>query len=165
MFFVVAGQNKLTWDEIDSGWSDPACLEQHLIGGLSEKDARAFLTKCGVTEAALQDVILTSCKELDPSGEDDRQSIGYHCFSLGLHADIASGEIAQGHTPDLASFALRPGDWDALTARFLKSLPDDGVRVWVKRLASTPRFDERAGRAAWSAVDDAAQDAAWESPS
>ncbi len=32
VFFVLAGQNKLTCDEVDSDWSDPTFLEQHLIG-------------------------------------------------------------------------------------------------------------------------------------
>ena len=33
---------------------------------------------------------------------------------------------------------------------------------WIERLALTPRFDERAGRAAFSAQGSPAQDAAWE---
>ncbi len=114
-------------------------------------------------EAALQDVILASSKEVDPSSRAEGRTIGYHCFSLGLHADIAAEEMAQGQTPDPASFALRPGNWDALAERFLKSLPDNSKRVWIERLALTPRFEETAARTAWSAVEDAAQSAAWES--
>jgi hypothetical protein len=33
-------------------------MEQHLVGGLSEGDARQYLTKCGVADRPLQDAVL-----------------------------------------------------------------------------------------------------------
>jgi hypothetical protein len=48
VFLVLAGRDRLTWDEVDPGWADPASLEQHLLGGLSSHDAVSFLTKCGI---------------------------------------------------------------------------------------------------------------------
>ena len=43
---VLAGRDRLTWDEVDPGWDDSASLEQHLLGGLSAQDAASFLAKC-----------------------------------------------------------------------------------------------------------------------
>jgi tetratricopeptide (TPR) repeat protein len=82
--------------------------------------------------------------------------------SLGLCADIVHAERRSGREPEPETLRLRPQDWEALARRFLKSLASDAVRRWIERLAMTPRFDELAGRAAFSPERSAAQDAEWE---
>ncbi|MGA2596621.1 MAG: hypothetical protein ABSH09_06460 [Bryobacteraceae bacterium] len=152
---VIAGQNRLTWDEADPRWNDPHHLERHLVGGLSEHDARLFLEKCEITNPALQNAILSTAH--DP--EDN----GTHCFSLALCADIVHAERrASGHDPEPASLRLGPQNWEDLASRFLKSLDSDAEGRWIFRLAITPRFDELAARAAFSEYSSAAQDHAWE---
>ena len=148
---VIAGQNRLTWDEIDPEWKKH--LDQHLVGGLSEKDARLFLDDCGVKEGRLQNAILATSKEEDG---------GFHCYSLGLCVDIVDSERSRGlHTaPESLHFA--PQDWEKLAHRFLKSLGSNAEARWIERLALTPRFDEKAARKAFSADQTTAQDAAWE---
>src|ERR1700682_5054687 len=60
---VIVGQNCLNWDEAEPAWADH--LEQHLVGGLSEADARQFLGKCAIDDAALQAAILATAHEPD----------------------------------------------------------------------------------------------------
>ena len=148
---VVAGQNRLTWDEADRNWADH--LDQHLIGGLSETDARRFLAGFAVG-VALQDAILATAKETDGGG--------YHCYSLGLCADIVAAERRKGQEPLPETLQFRPQDWEVLARRFLKSLDSDTERRWIERLALTPPFDEAAARATFSAQPSVAQDAEWE---
>jgi tetratricopeptide (TPR) repeat protein/GTPase SAR1 family protein len=149
---VIAGQNRLDWEEAEPAWAEN--LDQHLVGGLSEIDARQFLVNCGIDGAELQDAILATARETDGGG--------YHCFSLGLCADIVHAERRSGREPETETLRLRPQDWEALARRFLKSLPSDAERRWIERLALTPRFDEPAGRAAFSPERSVAQDAEWE---
>jgi hypothetical protein len=97
---VVAGQNRLTWDEADRNWADH--LDQHLIGGLSETDARRFLAGFAIG-VALQDAILATAKETDGGG--------YHCYSLGLCADIVAPSVAKARSrsPKRCNSARRTG--------------------------------------------------------
>jgi hypothetical protein len=148
---VIAGQNRLTWEDAEPEWS--GFLDQHVIGGLSEMDARFFLGECQIEAADLQNAILATAREADG---------GHHCFSLGLCADIVYAERQDGHEPVAETLTLRPGDWEALSRRFLKSLSSDAERRWVEILALTPRFDEAAARCAFSSQHSAAQDEAWE---
>jgi tetratricopeptide (TPR) repeat protein len=149
---VIAGQNRLSWDEIDPNWAEH--LDQHLVGGLSEKDARAFLSDCGIDSETLQDVVLATALEADG---------GHHCFSLGLCADIIVAEQNRGIDTSPESLKYTPQDWECLARRFLKSLASDGEVRWIERLATSLRFDEPAARAAFSEAHSAAQDAAWAS--
>ncbi len=148
---VIAGQNRLNWEDLDPRWSE--YLNQQTVGGLSENDARSFLAACGIASAALQDAILATSRQ---PGD------GYHCFSLGLCADIVYAERRGGHEPEPRSLQLGPGDWEELARRFLKSLGSEPTRRWIERLAMTPRFDEAAARKAFSAEHSAAQDVEWE---
>jgi tetratricopeptide (TPR) repeat protein len=148
---VIAGQNRLSWDEADPDWANH--LEQHLVGGLSEDDARSFLAKCDINAMDLQKSILATSKE---------STSGYHCFSLGLCADIVANERKTGEEPAAETLHFNPQEWEKLARRFLKSLASDAERRWIERLALTPRFDETAARWAFSSEHSAAQDAAWE---
>ena len=148
---VIAGQNRLSWDEVDPEWSSH--LDQHLVGGLSSAHARHFLTQCDISSSDLQDSILATSKE---------STGGYHCFSLGLCADIVSNERKAGQESAAETLHFNPQEWEMLARRFLKSLESDAERRWIERLALTPRFDEIAARWAFSPQPSAPQDAAWE---
>ena len=149
---VIAGQNRLDWEEAEQAWAES--IEQHLVGGLSGIDARQFLCNCGTNGAELQEAILATARETDGAG--------YHCFSLGLCADIVFAERQSGREPEPDTLRLRPQNWEDLARRFLKSLASNAERRWIERLALTPRFDEPAGRAAFSPERSAAQDVEWE---
>jgi tetratricopeptide (TPR) repeat protein len=148
---VIAGQNRLFWDEVDPNWASN--LDQHIVGGLSAEDARHFLADCGIISTDLQASILSTSKE---------STGGYHCFSLGLCADIVANERRGGNEPTADTLRFNPQDWENIARRFLKSLLSDSERRWIERLALTPRFDEDAARWAYSSGRSASQDAAWE---
>ncbi len=148
---VIAGQNHLNWEKVDPGWANN--LSQHSLGGLAELDARSFLAKCDIAETALQNAILATSRQTED---------GFHCFSLGLCADIVYADRRGGSEPEPMTLQFRPEDWTALAGRFLKSLGSDTERRWIERLAMTPRFDEAAARKAFSSGHSAAQDVAWE---
>jgi tetratricopeptide (TPR) repeat protein len=149
---VIAGQNKLTWDEADADWA--GCLEQRLVGGLAETDARRFLVVSEIEDPDVQTAILRTAH--------DPEEGGYHCFSLGLCVDIVAAERRGGREPDAETLRFRPQDWRALADRFLKSLNSDTDRFWIEQLAVTPSFDETAARCAYSRERSAAQDSAWD---
>jgi tetratricopeptide (TPR) repeat protein len=160
VLLVLAGRDRLLWEECDTDYADPAYLEQHLVGGLSAADARAFLRKCGTSSPLLLDAILRV--SVDTESESGRGEPGYHPFSLGLCADAVASDRAASRAVDPAAFDIPAGDLGRLAQRFLKSLPERTHEVWVRRLAFTPRFDEPAARAAFSPTPGAAQDAAWQ---
>jgi predicted enzyme related to lactoylglutathione lyase len=133
---VVAGQNRLNWDEVDP--DRVAHLDQRALGGLAERDAREFLTKFEIGERTLQDAILSTAREDDGS---------HHCLSLGLCVDVVVVEREGGVQTSADSLRLTPRDFGELAHRFLKSLRSDEEREWIRRLALTPRFDQHAAKA------------------
>lgn len=159
VLLVLAGRDRLVWDECDPEYADEKCLEQHLIGGLSEADSRTFLQKCGITDISLQDTILRTSEDTESEAVSGER--GHHPLSLGLCADAVLSDRAAGRAVDPATFDLPQGDLSKLAQRFLKSLSDTAHEMWVPRLALTPRFDEAAGQAAFSPTPGAVQDAAW----
>src|SRR5208337_2243894 len=72
-------------------------------------------------------------------------------------------ERNRGVEPKPDTFDMEPGEYSKLAQRFLKSLHDEHPENWIIHLAQTPRFDETAARAAFSAMRDVHQDEAWES--
>ena len=164
LLVVLAGRDRLSWDrDPDSTFADTAVLEQHLIGGLSETDARDFLTRCTISDPALQHAILRVCEDTESSPTDSME-IGYHAFSLGLCADTCWALNQRGETIDASAFDMTAADTRTLAARFLRSLGGDGAYAeWLKRLALTIRFDESAARACFSPGTNVEQDFAWRS--
>ncbi len=154
VLFVLAGQNRLAWERIDPDWADSSWLEQHVVNGLSPKDALEFLRRCGFDDAAVQRAMLDACLASDGA---------YHTLHLGLIADLGwvEREVNRREVTAALFSALPPGDWTALTRRFLKSLAHQSDADWLRKLAFTPEFDEAAARAAHSASPSQAQDSDW----
>jgi tetratricopeptide (TPR) repeat protein len=154
VLFVLAGQNKLNWKFIHPDWEHPAWLEQHLLDGLSEPDARDFLDHCGIADPPVQQAILARCL---------RVKAAFHPASLGLFADIAWLEMREDRVVLPALFdEVMPGDMASLVRRFLKSLSSDTEQEWIRTLAVTPSFDQAAARVMYSHTWSQAQDRAWE---
>ncbi|MEZ6058127.1 MAG: hypothetical protein R3C01_15620 [Planctomycetaceae bacterium] len=160
LLVVMAGRDKLDWGaDPNSDWAKDYYLEQHLVGGLSEHDAREFLTKCGVTQPPVQEAILRVSLDVETASQQDR---GYHCFSLGLCADTCWTLRQRGETIDPDTFDMGPEETAKLAARFLRSLGSDGTYAqWLHALALTPRFDETAAREAFGPAGKE-QDFAWQ---
>ncbi|MFO0952099.1 MAG: tetratricopeptide repeat protein [Isosphaeraceae bacterium] len=158
VFLVLFGRDRLTWDEVEPGWADTENLVQHSLGGLSRYDALIFLNHCGVESRPLREAILRVARDVD---EPSREA--YLPVALGLCADTVQAEKGRGVEPSPNDFDMAPGDYAGLARRFLKSLHDEHPAQWIVRLAQTPRFDETAARAMFSAARDVLQDTAWES--
>ncbi|HEX3987837.1 MAG TPA: hypothetical protein VHZ30_00315, partial [Verrucomicrobiae bacterium] len=138
---VLFGRDHATWLDYDPDCRSQNVLEQHLVGGLSESDARNFLEKSQIADTALQESILkTSADASNRVG-----AVGYHAYHLGLCVDTVFAERQQGIVSTPESFDLPADKKFALTDRFLQSLDEAGRRR-VTRLALTPRFDDLALR-------------------
>ncbi len=161
LLLVLTGRDRLIWgDQQGAIFAEEKHLEQHLVGGLSEHDAREFLTKCGIEDIALQDAILKVSEDREIA--NDGGEIGYHAFSLGLCADMIFKSQQDGKQVDPATFDMAPGDTLKLAEKFLKSLgTDSAYELWLKKLALPPRFDERAARSALGGEPGEVQNAAW----
>jgi tetratricopeptide (TPR) repeat protein len=165
VLFVIGGRDQLVWDD---DFDDRRYLDQHRVGGLSRVDALRFLSGCGIADAALQEAILRVSTEAVGGAVAARAqrdaATGFHPFTLGLCADTVVTERSRGREPDAATFSMSPGDVRKLVERFLASF--DGAQEayipWMYRLALAPRWDELSARRAYSPVDDAQQDAAWD---
>ncbi|MBL8293297.1 MAG: hypothetical protein JNN08_15730, partial [Bryobacterales bacterium] len=128
VLFVLAGQNRLDWDRIDSSWKKQ--LEQHNLDGFCEADARAYLAQRDITSPTWVTAML------DVSSEGGGR---YHPLSLAWAADI-------GTDGNPAEFTLSGNRWNWLGVQFLKSLRTDGERNAIMQLAVPPRFDSDAIR-------------------
>jgi len=140
---LLLGRDRLThWEEYCAELVALRSLEQHLLGGFSEADAREFLGKHAITELPLQNAILQSSLDVETASAEN----GYHVLSLGLLADAVTSERRAGRSVDPRTLALPPGQLDQLAARFLQSLPSPTDERRIVRLARTPRFDHEALR-------------------
>ena len=158
VLLVMFGRDRLTWDKVDPKWGDRAKLDQHPLYGLSLPDATEFLKRCGIEPGPLQEAILHVSRD---QAVPEREA--YYPFGLGLCADTVLAQRRRNLEPHPDTFDMAPGDYGKLAQRFLKSLHDEHPEPWIIRLAQTPRFDETAARAAFSAMRDVHQDEAWES--
>ena len=83
LLVVLAGRDQLNWgSDPNSDWAKPDHLEQHLVGGLSEPDARKFLSHCGVIEEPLQQAILRVSLDVG-----DGNGVGSHLSRFGASCD------------------------------------------------------------------------------
>ena len=150
---VIAGRDRLRWEA--TGF-DSADLEQHLLGGISNEDADAYLTELGIEAGELRDAILDASRESEE---------GVHAFHYGLCIDIwreNEGRIEPERFRELAS----AGDKDhKLTLRFLVSLPAEGGWQSLVRGLSLPRWFDReslcAVQGGLKLSQDLASDEAW----
>lgn len=139
---VVFGRERLRWDELyeDSGWAK--CWNQHLLEGLSETDARRFLTTLsrwwrdhgnGELDAATEKYVPAILDAADERRGNDRLIYPYY---LDLALEHLQNSISRGEAPD---FGATPAE---LQDRFLRYLaPDELDALMVLALAG--EFDER----------------------
>jgi hypothetical protein len=120
VLWVIGGRDRLSWEEgYDKGWSE-AC-EQHLIGQLSEEDARSFLAKRGIEEQAIVEKIL-------------RQAAGVP-FYLELETQLYDKTPAEERTPEVFG-----GSQQEQIDRLLTHL-DASERATLKLLAAFGIWD------------------------
>lgn len=117
--FVIAGRDKLQWGEIDEVWNE--VIDAHLLGGLSDEDATAFLTAVPIPEEDVRKVIIASSNGLP--------------FYLDLQVSTYEAIREQDQMPTADKFGGTPSD---ILARFLEHLSD--ADQGALRLASYLQF-------------------------
>ena len=154
VLMVVAGRDHLRWPE---DWLEQdergrrLWLEEHLVGGLSRIDALEFLHRSDVEDwpadgfvmpQELQAAILRVTDEKADEGGPN----SHHCYLLALCAEIVANTKAEtGGYPEATVFDQVPEGEDAaepLVSRFLTSLHNQSMVLWIEELSLTPRFDE-----------------------
>ncbi len=152
--FALFGRNRLQWRELYDQRDDApedtwdALLEQHLVGGLGEDDARHFLNQAEAWYAAHpadphcaailpivhreREAILDAAEE--SAGEHPERI--FHLYSL----DLALRQIGSHHRHFDAAKHLGRGHKD-LQQRFLRYM-DEGRRSAMQALALALTFDE-----------------------
>jgi tetratricopeptide (TPR) repeat protein len=120
VLWVIGGRDRLSWEEgYDQDWSE-AC-EQHLIGQLSDEDARSFLAKRGIKEPAIVEKIL-------------RQAAGVP-FYLELETQLYDETPAEERTPEVFG-----GSQKKQIERLLTHL-DNSERATLKLMAAFGIWD------------------------
>ncbi|MEA1983261.1 MAG: tetratricopeptide repeat protein, partial [Campylobacterota bacterium] len=89
VLFVICGREKIIWAEDDSAWESD--LNQHILGGLSENDAKSFLDSCNIEDIVIQDEIIKSSEGLP--------------FYLDLSVDTYYKIKDSGKTPSVQDFS------------------------------------------------------------
>ncbi|MEM9671383.1 MAG: tetratricopeptide repeat protein [Bacteroidota bacterium] len=102
--WVLGGREKLRWEELHPSEEWKGQIEQHLIGDLSETDARLFLTSCKIKQPDIVQRIITSYVGLP--------------FFLDLMVDIYQ-EVAQSRNPEPKDF---PERHEEVYERFLRHI-------------------------------------------
>jgi tetratricopeptide (TPR) repeat protein len=120
VLWVVCGRERLRWEEVDADWS--ACLNQHLVGGLADSDARSLLDSCDVSAPAIQQAIIEGSKGMPY----------YIDLAVDTYVTIKDREKRE---PEPADFARTPRE---VFARFLRhlTLPE----TETLKVLSAPRF-------------------------
>ena len=166
VLLVITGRDHLRWesDEPDEweGW-----LEHHQMGGLSAPDAQAFLSKCGIGDAPLAPPTLLQQAIIDCTDERARSAddVSCHTLFLALCAEIVLNTRRQtGQDPPAEMFHGIPAGAEAreLADRFLQSLHDRSMEMWLEELSLTPRFDKGAALALRELKDRYEAETAWE---
>lgn len=120
VLWVVCGREKLRWGEVDPDWAE--CLDQHLVGGLADADARSLLRSCGITAPGIQQVIVEGSSGMP--------------YYLDLAVDTwFTIKERQNREPAPTDFARTPRD---IFTRFLRhlTLPE----TETLKVLSAPRF-------------------------
>lgn len=120
--FVICGREKLKWEEENQEWS--TVLDQHIIGNLSDQDAREFLHSCFIRNSAIADSIITSSRG--------------NPFYLDLCVDLYERIVAENKTVTASDFqAINQHE---ITQRFIRYLSDEELDI-LEALSNANFFD------------------------
>ena len=100
--WVIAGRESLKWKRFDASW-DEDCLEQHIMGDLSEADSVSFLELAGIAEPELRLAIYELTKGVP--------------FHLDMCVDTYQAINNKGESPSIDAFE---GNIDVLAERFIR---------------------------------------------
>lgn len=147
VLIIISGRDRLHWADFNEEWNEK--LDQQLLGGLSKKDAQLFLNKCKIGRSPdqgnptfLQEAIIKCCNERVTSDLE----ISCHLFYLSLCVEIVLN-IRDKHvddpSPDIFNIIHSSKLANELTTRFLRSLDNRAMELWLIDLSLTPRFNQK----------------------
>jgi tetratricopeptide (TPR) repeat protein len=119
VLWVICGRELLRWAELDPNWKES--LDQHLIGGLADADARRFIKSCGIEDSGIADRIVSGSSGLP--------------YYLDLAVDTYLEARRRGIQPSPTDFAHAPAE---VFTRFLRHLTQPEVETL--KVLSVPRF-------------------------
>ena len=142
VLFVIFGRDKLTWDQrFPRDW-DGYLDQQHLLGGLSDADADAFLQLIPVREEAVRRIMIEGAKGKDAAlikeqmpGSAPTDERGALPFYLDIEAKTYRRILALGRNPTPQDFG---GTYTEIIDRFLRY--SSTVERETLKLLSVPRF-------------------------
>ncbi len=120
VLFVICGRERLVWEKDDSDWRKD--LNQHIVGDLSDTDARDFLQSCDIDDTDIQNRII-----------EDSEGVPYY---LDLCVDTYYQIKNQHKTPTVDDF--QHVGKAAIFERFMRYLSTNEAET-LKALAC-PRF-------------------------
>lgn len=122
ILFVICGREQIAWADYEEDYKD--ILNQHILGNLSEKDSKSFLTSCNILDTDIQDNIY-------------KASEGYPYY-LDLCVDTYVEIEKNGQTPTVKEFAnMHTND---IFKRFMQSLNKSEVKTNILYALSHARF-------------------------
>lgn len=120
VLLVICSREKLRWEEIDSDWKP--YIEQHLIGELSNIDAKKFLSSCYINDECIQEVIVKGSKGVP--------------YYLDLAVDTYNNIVQEiGRSATIDDFAETPRE---IFDRFILYLNDEEIDTL--KVLSVPRY-------------------------
>ena len=120
VLWVVCGREKLRWEEVDADWQ--SCLDQHLMGGLSDSDAQRFLQSCGIESAAVREAVVKGS-----------EGVPYYLdIAVDSWLEISERKRREPEPQDFAHTPLEVFD------RFLRHLTQPEIETL--KVLSVPRF-------------------------
>jgi hypothetical protein len=123
ILWIICGRKKLRWEEVEGDWGK--VLDQHLLGGLADEDAKCFLKSCGIEDNAIQRVIIESSKGVP------------YCLDLAVdtYFEIKSRHQSEPQPSDFAN------THQELVERFLLYLDRSEIET-LKVLSTARKWDK-----------------------
>ncbi|MBN8589064.1 MAG: tetratricopeptide repeat protein [Rhodothermia bacterium] len=123
VLWVILGRERLAWHERapENDWNDRIAHQE--LSDFGPEDAREFLTKSGLTDRDLQNVLIHGAKGIP--------------FYLQLQYETYQRILEKGETPTPSHFAQTPAE---ILERFLKYLNTEETKL-LKTLAPARTFD------------------------
>ncbi len=123
--FFVFGREKIYWEEINKNWKD--IIETHLLGELSDNDARKFLTNANIPNNLIDNIIkiadgyplfLDLSINIYHNKVDDQEKITENEF-LSVYQNIIDQFLKYSDNKDLLLAIAIPRKWDNKLFEFI----------------------------------------------
>ena len=137
---VFFSRERLPWEN-DPEWATALKGGQHLLGGLNEKDADAFLQAIPISDAPLRKAMIEGARETSAN------DAAIYPLMLDLQVEHWRALVAQGKSIEPTTFDVKATDFAGrrreIVERVLRDYGDP-MQQTLKRLSCARRFDRAA---------------------